>query len=63
MFGVASAAAIVLLAGPAAAHECYNTSRSSQGDQSIAAHAPTYVTFNQDAFLFLDRSRCSRAVH
>jgi hypothetical protein len=43
----------VLMGGPAFAHECYNTSRSSQGNQSIAAHAPTYATFNDVAFEFL----------
>lgn len=43
----------LLMAGPAFAHECYNPSRSSQGNQSIAAHAPTYSTFNDVAFDFL----------
>jgi hypothetical protein len=43
----------LLMAGPAFAHECYNTSRSSQGNQSIAAHAPTYTTFDDIAYYFL----------
>src|SRR4051794_7670546 len=45
--------AATLMAGPAFAHECYNTSRSAQGNQSIAAHAPTYVTFHDAAYAFL----------
>jgi hypothetical protein len=49
----AALAITVMTAGTAFAHECYNTSRSDQGNTSIAAHSPNYVTFNQDAFLFL----------
>jgi hypothetical protein len=40
-------AAVVLAAGPAAAHECYNASRSDQGNQQIAAHSPSYNTFDE----------------
>jgi hypothetical protein len=45
--------ALVLGAGPAFAHECYNASRSAQGNTSIAAHAPTFQTFNNSAFMLL----------
>jgi hypothetical protein len=42
-----------LAAAPAFAHECYNTSRSAQGNASIAAHSPSYVTFAEIAHEFL----------
>jgi hypothetical protein len=45
--------ALVLGAGPAFAHECYNASRSAQGNTSIAAHSKNFVTFNDSAFEFL----------
>lgn len=41
------------LAGPASAHDCYNTSRSAQGNQSIAAHTSGFATFNDVAYYFL----------
>jgi hypothetical protein len=46
-------ALIALGAGPAAAFDCYNTSRSDQGNTSLAAHSPAYMTFNQAAYGFL----------
>jgi hypothetical protein len=45
--------AVVLGAGPAFAHECYNASRSAQGNTSIAAHSKSFATFNDSAFMFL----------
>jgi hypothetical protein len=37
-------AAIAMSAAPAFAHECYNASRSTQGNVSIAAHSPSFVS-------------------
>ena len=45
-------AAVVLAAGPVAAHECYNASRSDTGNQQIAAHSPSYDTFDETAMGF-----------
>jgi hypothetical protein len=45
-------AAVVLAAGPAAAHECYNASRSDNGNQQIAAHSPAFNTFDEVAMGF-----------
>jgi hypothetical protein len=45
--------AIVLGSGPAFAHECYNASRSAQGNTSIAAHSQSFATFDASAFEFL----------
>jgi hypothetical protein len=45
-------AAVLLAAGPAAAHECYNASRSDTGNQQIAAHSPSYVTLDESALAF-----------
>ena len=45
--------AVALAAGPAFAHECYNTSRSTKGNQQIAAHSPSFVTFDAVAMGFL----------
>ena len=45
-------AAVVLAAGPVAAHECYNASRSDTGNQQIAAHSPSYDTFDESAMGF-----------
>jgi hypothetical protein len=45
-------AAVVLAAGPVAAHECYNASRSDTGNQQIAAHSPSYVTLDESALAF-----------
>ncbi len=45
-------AAVLLVAGPAAAHECYNASRSDTGNQQIAAHSPSYETFDESAMGF-----------
>jgi hypothetical protein len=45
-------AAVLLVAGPAAAHECYNASRSDTGNQQLAAHSPSYSTFDETAFGF-----------
>jgi hypothetical protein len=45
-------AAVLLVAGPAAAHECYNASRSDTGNQQLAAHSPSYSTFDETALGF-----------
>jgi hypothetical protein len=44
---------IALAAGPAFAHDCYNTSRSAQGNAQLAAHSPSFMTFNTAAMGFL----------
>jgi hypothetical protein len=46
----------LMTAAPAFAHECYNTSRSAQGNQSIAAHTSTFVTFDEVAYDFLTQA-------
>jgi hypothetical protein len=43
---------VALGAGPAFAHDCYNASRSAQGNASIAAHSPSFTTFDQAALGF-----------
>jgi hypothetical protein len=48
-----SGLAVVLAAGPAFAHECYNASRSTNGNTQIAAHSPSFVAFNDVALGFL----------
>ena len=45
-------AALILVAGPAAAHECYTASRSATGNQQIAAHSPSFWTFDETALGF-----------
>jgi hypothetical protein len=52
MLVVGGLAALVLAAGPAAAHECYNASRSDNGNQQIAAHSPAFVTLDESAMGF-----------
>ncbi len=49
---VGAVAVVVLVAAPAAAHECYNASRSTTGNQQIAAHSPAYDTFDETALGF-----------
>ena len=49
-------AALILVAGPAAAHECYNASRSTTGNQQIAAHSPSYSTFDETVLGFATSS-------
>ena len=49
---IGAVAVVVLVAAPAAAHECYNASRSSTGNQQIAAHSPAYDTFDETALGF-----------
>jgi hypothetical protein len=45
-------AVVLLVAGPVAAHECYNASRSDTGNQQLAAHSPSFSTFDEVAFGF-----------
>ena len=49
---IGAVAVVVLVAAPAAAHECYNASRSSTGNQQIAAHSPAFDTFDETALGF-----------
>jgi hypothetical protein len=44
--------AVALAAGPAFAHECYNASRSVKGNTAIAAHSPSFFTFDDAAMGF-----------
>jgi hypothetical protein len=44
---------VALAAGPAFAHDCYNASRSDQGNTQLAAHSPSFVAFNTAAIGFL----------
>jgi hypothetical protein len=44
---------VALAAGPASAFDCYNASRSTQGNTAIAANSPAFMTFNEAAFGFL----------
>jgi len=46
-------AVVLLIAGPAVAHECYNASRSATGNQQIAAHSPSFNTLDETLFGFL----------
>ncbi len=48
-----AALAVALAAGPAFAHECYNASRSVNGNTQIAAHSPSFSTFDEVAMGFL----------
>ena len=52
MMGAGACATVVLLAGPAFAHECYNASRSDKGNQQIAAHSPAFNTLDESALGF-----------
>jgi hypothetical protein len=52
MMGAGACAMVVLLATPAFAHECYNASRSDKGNQQIAAHSPSYNTFDETVLGF-----------
>ena len=45
-------AGVLLMALPVSAHECYNASRSDQGNQQIAAHSPAFSTFDETAMGF-----------
>ena len=49
-----AAAVVLLVAGPAAAHECYNASRSDTGNQQIAAHSPAFDTFDETVLGFFE---------
>jgi hypothetical protein len=52
MTAVAGCAGVALMAGPAFAHECYNASRSDNGNAQIAAHSAAYSTFDEVALGF-----------
>jgi hypothetical protein len=44
---------VALAAGPASAHECYNASRSAQGNAQIAANSNGHITFDEVITFFL----------
>ncbi len=52
MFVLGTLVAVALAAGPAVAHECYNTSRSDKGNQQVAANSSAFVTFDESAMGF-----------
>ena len=47
----AGAVAVLLVAGPAAAHECFNASRSAQGNASVGAHSAAWQEVSLDTIL------------
>jgi len=49
--GAGALAAVVALAGPAAAHECYVANRSAQGDAAVAAHSAAWDEVSLDTIL------------
>ena len=46
-----SAFALVAMAGPAAAHECFNASRSAQGNASVGANSAAWDEVSLDTVL------------
>src|SRR3954451_3913210 len=48
---VGGAVAVLLVAGPAAAHECFVASRSAQGNASVAAHSAAWGEVSLDTIL------------
>ncbi len=48
---VGGVVAVLLVAGPAAAHECFNASRSAQGNASVAAHSSAWGEVSLDTIL------------
>ena len=49
----AAATVLVLGAGAASAHECYNASRSEKGNQAAGTHSQAWATFESQARMFL----------
>jgi hypothetical protein len=49
----AAATALVLGAGTASAHECFNASRSQQGNQAAGTHSQAWTTLDSLARSFL----------
>jgi hypothetical protein len=43
--------ALAAMAGPAAAHECFNASRSAQGNASVAANSAAWAQVSLDTVL------------
>jgi hypothetical protein len=48
---VAGAVAVLLVAGPAAAHECFVANRSAQGNASVGAHSAAWAQVSLDTVL------------
>ena len=46
-----SAFALAAMAGPAAAHECFNASRSARGNASVGAHSAAWQEVSLDTVL------------
>ena len=55
----ATAGIVVVAAAPAFAHDCYNASRSAQGDASVAAHSAAWqeVTLETVVTTFLGQTQ------
>lgn len=51
MVAMGGAVALVLLAGPAAAHECFVASRSAQGNAAVGAHSAAWDAVTLDTIL------------
>ena len=51
LVAVGGLAAVVALAGPAAAHECFVANRSVQGDAAVAAHSTAWDAVSLDTLL------------
>jgi hypothetical protein len=58
MGGAAVGAALVLMAGTASAHECFNASRSAQADAEIAQHAHGWFDIHTSQFVAIFVSGC-----
>ena len=48
---IGGAAALVLLAGPATAHECFVANRSAQGNAAVGAHSAAWEAVSLDTIL------------
>ena len=48
---VGGVVAVLLVAGPAAAHECFVANRSAQGNTSVAAHSAAWGEVSLDTIL------------
>ena len=51
---VAGVVGLAGMAGPAFAHECYNASRSDNGNLKIAAHSPAFSSFDETVLGFAE---------
>jgi hypothetical protein len=58
MLGVAAVAGVAIAAGPVAAHECFNASRSDQANQEIAQHSNGWFNITTPQILAILISGC-----